>query len=207
MLNCDGMLDLLEKMENEEEPYKMTNHYENDYSLEEVLRFCADKEPKHHMIRLSNGKMVDSSTLWDDNFLKKEKLMFVICNWEENQLGYNDFPYTNICSYKRLNEALEALKSNKNYNVLFRYRDELDYIFFDFQKNEFIEWDYTTGNEDANILGSGSSYYNTVRTSSFEEAMKFYKDGRDYLTREVRVNGQYHTQYYDNILNTFIETR
>lgn len=131
--------------------------------------------------------------------------MFVVCDWLEKKLGYIDFPYENLESYKSLSQALEMC--NGKHNVLFRYRDELDYVFFDFKKQEFVEWNYTTGYDEPNILGSGSTYYRTFHTHILDDAMEAYKDMRNYLTREIRVNNQYHTQYYDATLNKFIETR
>lgn len=135
--------------------------------------------------------------------------MFIVCNWLEKQLGYNDFPYSDLQNYDKLNNALEAIKSGK-YNVLFRYRNELDYIFFDFKKEEFVEWLYETGRDEPEILGSGSNYYNVVQFHNLEDAMNAYKElnvGRNYLTRKVNVNGQYHIQYFDDCTNSFIETR
>lgn len=131
--------------------------------------------------------------------------MFVVCDWLPKELGYMDFPYENLTAFKNFYSALEIAK--QNHDVLFRYRDELDYIFYDFNKQDFVEWRYTTGCEESNILGSGSTYYRTFQTHIFDEAMKAYKDGRDFLTREICVNGQYHTQYYDSSTNKFIETR
>lgn len=135
--------------------------------------------------------------------------MFVVCNWLEKQLGYEDFPYTDNKSYDKLQNALEAIRSG-HYNVLFRYRNELDYVFFDFKKEEFIEWIYETGRDEPNILESGSTYYNVVQFRNLEDAMKAYKEphiGRNYLIRKIKINKQYHIQYYDDYLNMFIETR
>ena len=63
--------------------------------------------------------------------------MFVVCDWLPKELGYMDFPYENLTAFKNFYSALEIAK--QNHDVLFRYRDELDYIFYDFKisKREF----------------------------------------------------------------------
>ena len=58
-LCCEEMLKALQEDDNS---CKIIPHHE-EYTLDEVLKMFEDKNPKHHMIRLSNGEMVDSSTL------------------------------------------------------------------------------------------------------------------------------------------------
>lgn len=155
--------------------------------------------------------------------------MFIICNFNERRVGYED-AYSDFEMYSTFQEALDNLG---NHNVLIRERswtnfrlnnpewakekktkkykvsiqEASDYVFYDFKKEKFLEWRYDTGNEEPNVMGSGSTYYRTKVTCDMEEAFKYYEDMRDYLTREVRVNGQYHTEYYDRDEKRFIEVR
>lgn len=55
-----SMLEALSNVENDD--CKMISYKEN-HSFEEVMEMFADEEPKHHMLRMSDGSMVDSATL------------------------------------------------------------------------------------------------------------------------------------------------
>lgn len=55
-----GLLEALNNMENND--CKMIPHKE-EHSFEEVIQMFSDEEPKHHMLRMSDGSMVDSATL------------------------------------------------------------------------------------------------------------------------------------------------
>ena len=63
---------------------------------------------------------------------------------------------------------------------------------------EETPWIYETGEEVGDILGSGSSYYNIIRTKDEEKALLASKElSRTYLIREKKVNGKTIHEYYD----------
>lgn len=59
-LCATGMLEALSHIE--EDDCKMVSHKE-EHSFEEVMKMFVDEKPKHHMLRMSDGSMVDSATL------------------------------------------------------------------------------------------------------------------------------------------------
>lgn len=156
--------------------------------------------------------------------------MFIVCDFNEKRVGYDD-AYSNFQKYDSFKEALNNIK---NHNVLIRERgittfrnycndwkeefkqnnyklsilEYSDYVFFDFEKEKFVEWIYKTGREEPEILGSGSMFYDVKLTKNMEEAFQLYtKNHRNFLTREIWINRQYHIEYYDNSEKVFIETR
>lgn len=66
-----------------------------------------------------------------------------------------------------------------------------------FRETTDDNWLYETGREEPEILGSGSTYYNVVRTKDENEAMKLSKEAaRTYLRRTQTKNGVTITQEY-----------
>ena len=74
------------------------------------------------------------------------------------------------------------------------------------EEKERAEWIYETGREELEILGSGSTDYNVVRTKDEAEAFRLSKeDARNYITRSCVINGEKVYQWWDGYSKTWIE--
>ena len=61
-----------------------------------------------------------------------------------------------------------------------------------------VSWIYEVGCEEPEILGSGSSWYNVVRTRDEAEAFRLFKEKAcNYILRTRKENGRIIRQYYN----------
>lgn len=70
-----------------------------------------------------------------------------------------------------------------------------------------IEWIYETGREESEILGSGSTYYDVIKTKDEQKAFKEAMDGyHNYLVRYKKKDGiTIARQWYDGYSKSWIE--
>lgn len=69
------------------------------------------------------------------------------------------------------------------------------------------EWIYETGREESEILGSGSTYYDVIKTKDEQKAFKEAMDGyHNYLVRYKKKDGITITsQWYDGYSKSWID--
>ena len=72
---------------------------------------------------------------------------------------------------------------------------------------EELDWIYETGIEESEILGSGSTYYNVIKTTNKQKAFEESKnDCRNYLIRYKKKDGlTICRQWYDNYSKSWID--
>ena len=63
---------------------------------------------------------------------------------------------------------------------------------------EKTNWSYIISKETPEIMGSGSTFSNIVRTRDEKKAFELLSDGRNRLERIGKVNGEMIVQYYDD---------
>ena len=70
-----------------------------------------------------------------------------------------------------------------------------------------IEWIYETGREESKILGSGSTYYDVIKTKDEQKAFKEAMDGyHNYLVRYKKKDGiTIARQWYDGYSKSWID--
>ena len=69
-----------------------------------------------------------------------------------------------------------------------------------------VSWIYEVGREEPEIQGSGSSWYNVVRTRDEAEAFRLFKEKAcNYILRTCKENGRTIRQYYNFCSKTWIE--
>lgn len=67
------------------------------------------------------------------------------------------------------------------------------------------KWTYETGEEVAEIFGSGSSYYHVYETDNIDEALHKYNSSfRNYLIRKQFKDGHMIREFYDDEKKTFL---
>lgn len=68
------------------------------------------------------------------------------------------------------------------------------------------EWVYETGRSESEILGSGSTDYNVVRTKNEAEAFRLSKEAaRNYISRSCKIKGKMVYQWWDGYSKKWIE--
>jgi len=167
---------------------------ENKISPEEYISYLAEADTTLHQI-----SKVRYCFIYDNKYFEMDLYPFsseyAIVEIELNDINEEfEFPPLRL-----IKEVTDDKRYKNNYlakSLTLDYKDTVELI---------DDWIYETGRDEPEILGSGSSFYNVVKTKDEKKALELYKEPcRNYLIRSKTINDKTITQYYENSTHSWI---
>ena len=164
---------------------------EKRISQDEYLRLLMDADITKHPIRKTRYCLTWNNQYFEIDvypFDKKHAIVEIELTNENDEIEFPDF----------LNVICEVTDNDAYKNASLAKTLAFDMSGIDMDDSTESKWVYETGREEPEILGSGSHWYNVIRTTNEAKAFELFKEaGRNYITRSRTTNGNRETEWWD----------
>ena len=164
---------------------------EKRISQDEYLRLLMDADITKHPIRKTRYCLTWNNQYFEIDvypFDKNHAIVEIELTNENDEIEFPDF----------LNVICEVTDNDAYKNASLAKTLAFDMSGIHMDDSTESKWVYETGREEPEILGSGSHWYNVIRTTNEAKAFELFKEaGRNYITRSRTTNGNRETEWWD----------